>query len=503
LPTPTTANPSLPALFVEIPVVSSDSRGEFVISNLEPGSYRMSISCNGYVRQEYGQIAFLGLGAVLTLSADSMSKSVPIFLTPTGNVGGTLRDTSGAPIVGVPVQLMRRSYNERGQRFFQSVGTTRTNDRGEYRLYWATPGRYYLTAGNPLVGQVGNSLVGPTVSANDPRDTFVFAFYPGVAEPAAAVPIEIGPGDEIRLDFAVPRQESFRIRGRVVDGLTNRPPNSIGATLTYPAISGAGAVITLSVPYDPITGTFEIRNIPAGSFWMTVSSVDRYASTQVNVTNHIEALNIVLGGQISLAGKVSFDGRTDSTLPERVRVQVRNTVTGAPYSEVVNADGTFRFESLVAAEYRVTISSDGTASYFIKSARFGRDDVLSRPLVLSDSFRAGSPLDIVVSPNVAQVEGVVMDAQVRPAAGVQAVLVPENDRDRTELFRAVITDPTGRFILRNVVPGDYKMFAWDVLEPNGYFDPDFIRKYEPQGKLLHVAESSASHVDLKLISVER
>jgi len=331
----------------------------------------------------------------------------------------------------------------------------------------------------------------------------MFTFYPGVTDPTIAAGLDIGAGDDIHLDIPMSRQETFRIRGRVVDSVTSRPPPSIGTAMTYAAISGGGGVLTPMAAYDPGTGTFEIGNVSAGKYWMTFASSGRIGGVSLDVVNNVDGLTIILSRPMSLAGKISMEGRPGSSLPERVRVQVKNTANGATSSEIADTDGTFVLENMVAGEYRVSISSDGNTSYYMKSARFGRNDVLAGPLVIADASQAGAPLDIVISSNVAQVEGVVMDDQVRPIAGVQAVLIPQSDRDRTDLFRAVTTDSNGRFILKNIVPGDYKLFAWDALEPNGFFDMEFVKRYEQQGKPLHVGEASTWNEDLKVIRAER
>jgi uncharacterized surface anchored protein len=108
-------------------------------------------------------------------------------------------------------------------------------------------------------------------------------------------------------------------------------------------------------------------------------------------------------------------------------------------------------------------------------------------------------LEVVLSPNVSQIDGVVMDDRHQPATGVQAVLVPDRNREHTELFKAATTDQNGHYTIRNVPPGDYKLFAWEALEPFGYFDPDLLNKSESQAKALHVIESSKLNVELPWI----
>ena len=52
-----------------------------------------------------------------------------------------------------------------------------------------------------------------------------------------------------------------------------------------------------------------------------------------------------------------------------------------------------------------------------------------------------------------------------------------------KLVKSAITDQNGRFTFRGVSPGNYKIFAWEGLETNAYFDPEVLRQYEQQGKL--------------------
>jgi hypothetical protein len=63
----------------------------------------------------------------------------------------------------------------------------------------------------------------------------------------------------------------------------------------------------------------------------------------------------------------------------------------------------------------------------------------------------------------------------------------------------VDTDEKGGFTFRFIPPGDYRVFAWEVLEPNSYFDTEVIKPYEQQSKLMHVTEGSQQSIDIKII----
>jgi hypothetical protein len=62
-----------------------------------------------------------------------------------------------------------------------------------------------------------------------------------------------------------------------------------------------------------------------------------------------------------------------------------------------------------------------------------------------------------------------------------------------------ISDENGRFKIPTVVPGDYKLFAWEDLESFAYHDADFLRKYEEQGVLISIAENGKIMVEAKMI----
>ena len=72
-------------------------------------------------------------------------------------------------------------------------------------------------------------------------------------------------------------------------------------------------------------------------------------------------------------------------------------------------------------------------------------------------------------------------------------------RDRPELIRSAVTDKSGKFTFRGVPPGTYKIFAWESLEPNAYYDPQILRQYEDQRKQVRVLESDKAVVEVKMI----
>jgi hypothetical protein len=147
-------------------------------------------------------------------------------------------DNDGQPAVGVPLQMLKTIYNQFGHRVFQNAGTARTNDRGEYRFFWVTPGRYDVSAGSSASSiSFGNANNSP----NESGDTYAFTFYPSGNDVSRATPIEVKAGSEMALDFVVPRQQLYTVSGKIVD------PNPVATA------SGSVQAATISLAFLTLT----------------------------------------------------------------------------------------------------------------------------------------------------------------------------------------------------------------------------------------------------------
>jgi hypothetical protein len=48
-------------------------------------------------------------------------------------------------------------------------------------------------------------------------------------------------------------------------------------------------------------------------------------------------------------------------------------------------------------------------------------------------------------------------------------------------------------------PGAYTVFAWESVDGEAYYNPEFLKSYEGQGKALHVSEGDRTSVQLQTI----
>jgi len=491
-----------------IPPVMTDDKGTFTFRGLDEGAYTVQAQADGYVAQTYGQRFPNGPGTPITLTAGETRKDVTISVTPAANISGRIRDTSGQPVINVPVQLLRRSYDFNGQRTYQAVGAAQTNDRGEYRMYWVTPGRYYLFAGRPSTGANSVSAMmflamgGVTASGKETPVVPGYAFYPGVMDIENTRAVDLQPGADLQgVDLALtPKPQTYSIRGRLIDSGTGQRPlraNVFVVTQT-PGLNWSGADPTLGADapgghYNATSGAIEIRDLLPGTYSVTAivqnpvaagsGGSSRQSTGTVLVTvsdSDVDGIVLSLVPAASILGRLRVDGQAPITI-DRLRVQLVPTDASAALQQILHrqgssgfyrdsqtsADGTFRLDDVVPGEYRIDVSSfrPSGGNVLIKEARFEGADVLNSPLRSSDT--SSGWLDLVVAVGGGQINGAVTDLHSQPVPNTRVVIIPDRARYRADLYRVATTDENGRFALSAIAPGHYKAFSWEALEEFG------------------------------------
>jgi hypothetical protein len=99
------------------------------------------------------------------------------------------------------------------------------------------------------------------------------------------------------------------------------------------------------------------------------------------------------------------------------------------------------------------------------------------------------------------ITGVVTDDKSSPMPDASVVLIPDAPyRNAILRYRSDTSVFDGKFVLRGVAPGAYRVFAWAELPGPAYRNAEFLKKYEARGTPLKI--DNAAPVSLNLIAIE-
>jgi hypothetical protein len=445
-------------------------------------------------------------------------KGIGLTLTPGGNISGRVLDTADQPLINVPVRLFRQVFGNNGQRTYEPDASTLTNDRGEYRIYWLTPGLYFAMAGDPGTGRPSAFVSGPALLANSNPNILSgdlnYSIYPGVTDVASAQPLDVRAGTELDgIHFRLSRKPgAYTVRVRVIDSRTGQPPGVANVTIAPqgmfpigpdPILRELGSLPNTTSP----TGVAEFKGLLPGIYTVLLLSADarrgelptarlRGTATVVVSDKDVDA-TLTAFPATTIAGRVRVDGTLPPPLTlDRIRIQLRPVEANLPMANAAPAaDGSITFTNVQASEYRPFINRN---DLYLKEARYEGVDVLSAPMRIAGIV--SGTLDIVIGVSGGQINGVVSDERSQPVPVVQVVLVPDR-RSRTDLYKNVPADDNGLFVFTGVPPGSYKVFAWDAVETFRWMDPEFLALHEAKGSAAQVTETSSDNISVRVISM--
>jgi hypothetical protein len=480
----------------------TDLGGRFEIKGVDPGRYRLRVIRNGYVTQEYGQRTPNDPGAILALSPGQDLKDLLFRLLPSAVISGRIQNENGDALPWVRVSALRATYT-RGKRTLSSEVTVVSNDLGEYRLFGLRPGRYFVSA----IYKPGQRLE-PGEEDEDAADTgksgYVPTYYPNSTDPAKGVAITIKTGEEVSsTDFLLEPTTVYSIRGHVNNFGARRNAADVILALELRSTGLGWSVPPRQSLVDKPDGSFEIQNVLPGSYTLTAFWFDegrRYQARQsVDITNiDAEGLQLNLLPGTDIRGVINWEPRPGLD-KDPLTVSVRPVGTAFLYGAQarVATNGMFSLRDISEGLYRLTTSGQ-TQDCYLKSIRYAGMEVSDDEFNVIRGTQA--TLEVTISSRGARVQGMVTDADGLPAVGVWVALIPDDAHlSEFHLFKQRTTDQYGRFDIRGIAPGDYKLFSWEQVEPNAWEDLDFLKQFEAKGQIVTLQEGDGKSIDLVAI----
>jgi hypothetical protein len=491
--------------------------GGFHIENIAPGRYYMFVERTGY--QEIDKHHRRTEGRVLTLSAGQELKDIVIRLQAAAVVEGRVTDEDGDPMPDAQVAVLRQSF-VLGRSHWEQVGAERTNDLGEYRIPSLAAGNYFVSVTPPpdfrtLIETSGNptsAVSGNIASEKAAPVSYQTTYYPGTRDRGQAAPIQLHAGDDFPVNFSLTPGPSLTIRGSVV----NLPLGSTAAIM----LQSKDFNLMLNGAEMHKDGTFEIRDVAPGTYTIVATADNSPVPMMVRqalqlTSGNVEGLRLAPQAGGSIRGRLRME-TSGSARPDPTQIflalrsfdaddEALGTFVGGALPTVthVSADGSFEWKNIPAGHYSVQISeASAMPDWFVKSVAASGRNAADSGFSLSGGTMT---LDLVVSSNGAAAKGAVTNQaegpeKESPVADAVVVAVPEpRFRSHPDRYRKALTDQRGHFTLCGLPPGDYTLFAWESVDGEAYYDAQFLKNYEGQGKTLHVNQGDHASVQLKAI----
>jgi hypothetical protein len=473
--------------------------GRFRFADVAEGRYELVVAHTGLAPVPQGN----SRGVAVHVGRGQAVEGLALRLQPEGVIPGRLYGESGSPLAGADVEaLSLRAAG--GPQSLVPVATTRTDERGEFRIGGLAAGQYFVVARDSAFRKAGDTAGALRYPAT---------FYPSGISAAAAKPVTVTAGTEApRIEFRVTLIQPARVSG--VLRTAGRKPLQSGVVVLVPR---DGSILD-TLPSDDIEmtpdGRFVFRNVPPGSYQLRArASVDPKQvalfgtlALDVQPGRDVDNVTVSLLPGAAIHGRVEWTGGKPPGRAGSLRVRAPladETTFGDSLTGNVNLDGSFRLRGVMAGRHYLTVEGLPTGAGVVSVVVGGRD-VLLQPIEVRESEQLND-VRIVLSTTVTELAGQVRDAKGRPAADALVLATPQGAATWSAVdarFQSGRADADGRYRISGLPPGAYRIAALAGSDELAAWRPDWFRRVEPHAQSITLGAADKRTVDLVAVPVD-
>jgi protocatechuate 3,4-dioxygenase beta subunit len=487
-------------------VTSTDDAGQYEFPGLRAGAYRVTARTLSFQTGRFGRHG--DRGDAFSVAASALVDHVDISMPSRSAISGRIVDEYADPMANANVRVDRIEFSKGRRRLVSvmNVAPCQTNDLGRYRIFGLPPGRYVVSA---VVGQA----VPNGTTADWPG--YARTYFPATPVATEAEDVEVSADqDRLNVDIALVRGHTARIAGYAFTEAGEPMQGVVWLSQSY----RSGAVATSSVSArGQSDGAFEFKDLPPGEYviqaatsWKDPATEGEFA-VQFVTLNGTDATDVVLRMTTgsTIAGRLTFEGGDP---PEPADLELSPVTIDQDWVSLadnpvgraaIHDDWTFELGGVHGPRLlRLLRTPPGWA---LKSILVNGGESTDTVLPFGTKAQSLQNVEVILTPRVSGVSGVVTDASGRPF-GDGVVIAFSTDRTQwspESRFVSHVAASGGTFDLRPLAPGSYYFAAIDppdTFDRNRTFeDPAFLESLVAGATRVTLTEGEARQVSLKAI----
>ena len=439
----------------------TEQDGTYRIANVPPGSYNVSTTTPAYVAADKA-----GRKSVV-IAEDENVEGVNFSLIRGGVITGKVTDAEGRPVIQHNVELFMadafepRPQTPQQQRQIYPTRTVQTDDRGIYRAFGLTPGRYKVAAGKGENSPMTSFSISPI--------TYSQVFHPDAKDPAKATVVEVSEGSEAtNVDIALgPTMQMFTVTGRVINSETGAPVPQIRFGL-HRLVSDHVEYMNLNAASNA-RGEFTIEGLTPGKYgvFLFTDPANELRAEKITfdvLDQDVTGVTIKLARGATVIGQIILESDDKAVQKKLLEMKLHGYVNTYPgmatsASSPIAGDGSFRIAGLPGGMANFTIFPSGgyvPAGFVI--ARIERDGVTSQGLEVKDGETI-TGVKMFVRYGSATLRGVVTFENGTLPPGTRVMIRLTKPGDTMQYNRQAEVDARGQFFMENIPAGIYEVRA--------------------------------------------
>lgn len=467
---------------------------------VRPFCYFLTASHAGYAPQDYGALESHWARSVSPQSGEHVTR-VDFHLQPEAILSGTIYDYGHQPAVHVRVCAGRRSYSYPHVLYAKCERTAWTDEQGHFRLDALSPAKYYVQATFDM----------EAVPSTGPRPgwTYEDTYYPWTGNIVKATLVKATPAKETQgLNFSLAAVRTYTVTVVAQDRLPGQGHHFYSFALDPSAGPERGGTSKVHV----------FERVPPGRYRITVLAKrhgERTGTTaqgvhwtlpetqsvgggwrEIRVTGADVRITVPIGKPAAIHVQASIEPPRTVPRPVQITLYSPFSLAGQPTHRIQSSE-TFGFYPIFPNSYLFSLLQVWPRHLYLKQVRCAGRVVTYVPLPIQPGENVTCQVTLGADP--AAISGYVTE-NGKPAKNAYVLLAPlsASQRETHPYADNGQTDNRGHYVMQDIAPGHYLLFAVPGDRYDSILAPGFVRSHQAEAQEITLTPNATLTTDLKL-----